>query len=221
MKRGHGFTLIEILLVVGLVGIIASAALAPLVFTVRSLEEAQADWGRSHSTSAAADRIYSDLRRVIPNPSFGGVKIIHKSGFGDLADDRLVMWSSAPKYEGREAGVVVYKVVRRDGFSAGNAKPGLYRWVKLNLQSRASVSGDLSAADADEPSGPMEIDTETLEPKDGRLILADAQGIGFFVRSGDRWEQGYDGELPSILKTEIKMEKGLYSRTERFPNGKK
>ena len=58
------------MLVVGLIGIIATAALAPLVFTGRSLEEAQQRWGTSHNTAAAAEKIYSDVRRVVPNPSF-------------------------------------------------------------------------------------------------------------------------------------------------------
>ena len=103
-RRARGFTLIEILLVVGLVGIIASAALAPLVVTVRSLEEAQARWGRRHNARDAADAMYRDLRLALRNPSFQSVRIIHEESLGNDADDRLVMWSAAPKYEGKSAG---------------------------------------------------------------------------------------------------------------------
>ena len=126
-RRARGFTLIEILLVVGLVGIIASAALAPLVVTVRSLEEAQARWGRRHNARDAADAMYRDLRLALRNPSFQSVRIIHEESLGNDADDRLVMWSAAPKYEGKSAGVVVYRVLPEDSFS--DDAPGLYRWV--------------------------------------------------------------------------------------------
>ena len=106
-RRARGFTLIEILLVVGLVGIIASAALAPLVVTVRSLEEAQARWGRRHNARDAADAMYRDLRLALRNPSFQSVRIIHEESLGNDADDRLVMWSAAPKYEGKSAGAAI------------------------------------------------------------------------------------------------------------------
>ncbi|NMA33682.1 MAG: type II secretion system protein, partial [Clostridiaceae bacterium] len=46
MRRHEGFTLIEILLAVGLTGIIAVASLVPLVFTVQSLETVQKGWGK-------------------------------------------------------------------------------------------------------------------------------------------------------------------------------
>ncbi|MDO5114971.1 MAG: type II secretion system protein [Synergistaceae bacterium] len=219
MKKGRAsaFTLVEILLVVGLVGIIAAVALAPLVFTVRSLEDAQSRWGNLHNTASAADKIYSDVRRVIENPSFSVFRIIHKSGLTTEADDRLVMWSAAPKYEGRNVGVVIYKVVA--GNSLNGAKSGLYRWVRDNVPSRNAVSGDLlSRAASDDESTPMDIDTDSLDPKDAKLILAGAEGVRFFVRQGKKWEQEYEGSLPPMLKTEIVLKDEVYSRTERFPN---
>ena len=72
--------MIEIMIVAGLAGVIASAALAPLVFTVGSLDEAQSRWGARRSPAAAVERIYSDARRVVANPSFPSFKVIHKSG---------------------------------------------------------------------------------------------------------------------------------------------
>ncbi|MCC8057719.1 type II secretion system protein [Cloacibacillus sp.] len=218
MRRGvsPGFTLIEIMLVVGLVGIIAAAALAPLVFTIRSLEDAQRRWGSSHNTAAAVDKIYSDIRRVIPNPSFSTFKIIHKSGFSTEADDRLVMWSAAPKYEGKNVGVVVYKIVTKGILN--NAKPGLYRWVLANVPSEATVSGDISGRSPSEPDTPMDVNTDELDPKGAKLVLADAIGVKFYVWQGNKWAQEYDGKLPNLLKTEIITKEGSYSHTERFPN---
>ena len=202
------------MLVVGLVGIIAAAALAPLVFTIRSLEEAQQRWGLTN-TAAAVDRIYSDIRRVSPNPSFPTFKIIHKSGFSTEADDRLVMWSAAPKYEGKNVGVVVYKIVTKGVLN--NAKPGLYRWVLANVPSKSTVSGDISGRSASEPESPMDVNTDELDPKVAKLMLADAVGVKFYVWQGNKWAQEYDG-APESPEDRDHHQRGRYSHTERFPN---
>lgn len=212
--RSRGFTLIEIMLVVGLVGIIAVGAVTPLIYTIRSMEEAQERWGVSHNSSDAAARLFSDVRRVVPNPSFGSFRIIHKSSFGSNADDRLVIWSAAPKYEGKNVGVVIYKIVAKDAFS--DAKPGLYRWVLANVPSEAAVSGDNSSG---EEKGPMDTDTDKLDPKDGTMVLSDASSLALLIRKDDEWKHEYEGDLPKMLRIEIGTPSGVYSETQRFPNG--
>lgn len=207
----------EIMLAVGLVGIIAAAALAPLVFTVRSLEEAQKRWGTSHNTASTFDRIYSDARRVIPNPSFSTFKIVHKSGLSaNDEDDRLMLWSASPKYEEGIVGVVIYKVVQDDILHKN--EPGLYRWVYTNIPSGGTViSGDFDAMRNAE--SPMEMDTDKLDPLDGKLLLADVTGLKFYIRYENDWTQvSYDGGLPEFLRTEIISGDVSYIRTERFPN---
>ncbi len=204
------------MLVVGLVGIIAAGAITPLIFTIRSMEEAQKSWGGTHNTANAAAKLYLDARRTLPNPSFSSFRIIHKSGFGSVPDDRLVMWSSAPKYEGKNVGAVIYRIVQKDAFN--NAKPGLYRWVLANVPSAAETSGD-TAMVSGAPKTPMDTDTDKLDPKDGRLILADASGLALYVWKDNKWTQDYDGDLPKMLKSEITSPAGVYSHTERFPNG--
>ena len=219
-RRARGFTLIEILLVAGLVGIIASAALAPLVVTVRSLEEAQARWGRRHNARDAADAMYRDLRLALRNPSFQSVRIIHRESLGNDADDRLVMWSAAPKYEGKSAGVVVYRVLPGDSFS--DDAPGLYRWVICGQPSLHAQSGDIFGAESADVPEPMDIDPDGLEAKDGELILSTARGLRFWFPHGDEWEQeDYEGWLPEILRAEIVLAEGSYVRTERFVNAEK
>lgn len=216
MDARRGFTLMEIMLAVGLIGIIAAAALAPLVFTVRSLEDAQTRWGASHNTSSAFDKLYSDVRRVIPNPSFSSFKIVHKSGpTADERDDRLVIWSTAPKYEGKGTGVVIYKVLRDE--IADDTKPGLYRWVYVNIPSGGVTSADFSAMR--NAMTPMEMDTDKLDPHSAKLLLADVTGLKFFVRDKDEWaQQDYIGGIPEFLRTEIISGDATFTRTERFPN---
>ncbi len=219
-SRARGFTLIEILLVVGLVGIIASAALAPLVVTVRSLEEAQARWGRRHNARDAVDAMYRDLRLALRNPSFRSVRIIHEESLGNDADDSIVIWSAAPKYEGGSAGVVVYRVMPEDSFS--DEAPGLYRWVICGQPSLHVQSGDVFGPESADVPEPMDIDPDGLEAKDGELILSTARGLRFYFPHGEEWErEAYDGWIPPILRTDIVLADGSYVRTERFANAEK
>ena len=81
MIRHKGFTLIEILLAVGLAGIIAVAALAPLVFTVQSLETVQKGWGKNIKVMETAERIFSDTRNFARSSSFPVFRTVHKEGF--------------------------------------------------------------------------------------------------------------------------------------------
>ena len=118
--------------------------------------------------------------------------------------------------EGKNVGVVVYKIVAKGALN--NAKPGLYRWVLVNVPSAAAVSGDISGGSSSEPETPMDVNTDELDPKKGKLILADAVGVKFYVWKENKWEQEYDGKLPKLLKTEIAAKDGRYSHTERFPN---
>lgn len=217
-KQSDGFTLIEILLVVGLVGIISSAALAPLYATVRSLEEAQARWGRRHNANEAADAMFRDLRMVIANPSFESVRIQHEEGLESDSDDRLLMWSMSPRYEGKSAGVVVYRVLPEDSFS--DEAPGLYRWVICGQPSLHAQSGDVYGTASSDVPEPMDIDPEDLEAKDGELLLTEARGLRFYFPHGDGWErEDYKGGIPEILRAEIVLEDGRsVTRTERFVN---
>lgn len=218
LGRSRGFTLIEVLLAVGIAGVIAVTALAPLIFTIRSMEEAQDRWGKSHNAAEAVDRIYSDMRRVIHNPSFPVFRVERHENLSVSADDRLVVWSAAPKYEGRNAGVVIYKLVPEDTFRK-EAEPGLYRWVKDNVPSRHLVSGDAFGAASDDVENPMQINTDTLVPEDGKLVLPGAKGVRFYIRNGKEWEDKYEGSLPQAVKTEVILHDGrVYTRMERFQN---
>ncbi len=219
-RRRRGFTLIEILLVVGLAGVIAAAALAPLVVTVRSLEEAQGRWGRRHNVRDAADAMYRDLRLAIANPSFPSVKVLHEEGLTTDADDRLLIWCAAQKFDGESVGVVVYRVLPDDSFS--DEAPGLYRWVIRGQPSLHAQSGDVFGAESADVPEPMDIDPDDLEAKDGELLLSTARGLRFYFPHGDEWEQeDYKGGIPEILRTEIVFEEGGYVRTERFVNAEK
>jgi prepilin-type N-terminal cleavage/methylation domain-containing protein len=235
-SRSSGFTLIEIMLVVGLVGIIAATALAPLVYTVDSLGAAQKAWNTNDRERLAAENIFNDVRRAVPNQSFQSVKIIHQSGLSSVNDDRLLVWSSAPAREGRSVCLVVYKIIAVSSFS--DKKGGLYRWL-INAASSGDVtdtvpsssdavmssdaadylSGDLklSTNEAGKKSTPMDTDTEALKPEDGKLVLAGVDGLGTKALLGREWTDEYEGSMPPALRITFTVKDKTYQHEEWFP----
>ncbi len=195
MKKQKGFTLIEILLTVGLVGIIAVAALAPLIFTVQSLETVQKDWGKSMKAMEAADRIFYDSRNFVKSSSFPIFRAVHKEGLTVSEDDRLLVWSAAPVKENKAPGLIVYKIVSSSGLN--KYKPGLYRWEIPGWRSAAKGSG--------QDKGPTALNTDNLSPEDGKMVLKDAEGLKLSVWSGESWSDEYEGELPKAMRVTITL----------------
>lgn len=202
------------MLAVALTGIIAVTALAPLVVTVKSLTEAQREWGHNTRDRFVADKIYRDVRSSIENPSFAPFKIIHKGGLSLINDDRLLVWSASSAKEGLPVSLIVYKVV--SGTSLDNSKSGLYRWVLKNVATQYEEN-PLSADMVGTTMLPIDIDTDTLKPEDGRLLLAGADGLSFSVWNGSKWVGEYSGELPPAMRLEISMSGKKFSYEEWFP----
>lgn len=195
MIRHKGFTLIEILLAVGLAGIIAVAALAPLVFTVQSLETVQKGWGKNIKVMETAERIFSDTRNFARSSSFPVFRTVHKEGFTVREDDRLLVWSAAPVKENKAPGLIVYKIVSASGLN--KHKPGLYRWEIPGWRSEAKGS--------DEDAGPTALDTDSLRPEDGKMVLKYAEGLKLSVWSGESWSDEYTGDLPKAMRVTITL----------------
>lgn len=195
MRKQKGFTLIEILLAVGLVGIIAVAALAPLVFTVQSLETVQKDWGKNMKAMGAADRIFYDTRNFAVSDSFPIFRTVHKDGLIVGEDDRLLVWSAAPVKENKAPGLIVYKIVSSS--SLNKYEPGLYRWEIPGWRSAAKGSN--------KEEGPTALDTDSLKPEDGKMVLKDAEGLILSVWSGESWSDEYTGDLPKAMRVTITL----------------
>ncbi|MBR4401790.1 MAG: prepilin-type N-terminal cleavage/methylation domain-containing protein [Synergistes sp.] len=214
MPGRSGFTLIEVMLAAGLAAVIASAALAPLVFTVRSLGEAQMRYGAAHSVPAAAEKIFHDARGTLFNPTFPTFKVIRRSGLSREDDDRLLIWGRMQGPAGEVTGVTVYKIAGQD--KAGAGKPGLYRWLLADGAS-TETSGDISYRT--DGGSPVDIDTDLLDESEATLILHDAAGLRFMVcGEGKDWQEEYEGALPSALRAELTVDGKKHSYTGRFPN---
>lgn len=193
MKVGAapGFTLIEILLAVGLVGIIAAAALAPLVFTVMSLEDAQKTWNASRSEDAAVDTLFRDIINIVKNQAFSSLRVIHKDGLSVKEDDRIMIWSGAPALEGgKSTGLVVYRVLEDSRLDRTTG--GLYRWTVMDV----IASSDQRAS---KPATPMDFDVEKLKAADGKLLLGDVTGMRLRVWQKEQWADEYGGDMPGAI----------------------
>lgn len=207
-KVKRGFTLIEIMLAVALFGIIATVALAPLVFTVRSLKTAQSEWLANGKQEMALEQIFDEIRECVRQGTDNPIRIERASGLSVADDSRLVVYSYLPLKRGRNVAVCVYRVFKEDKLR--KVAGGLYRF-----EFALPLDAALLRADATDKS-PLNIDTEKLEPKQGRNIIPSAKGIRFYALRDGQWVEDYIGTLPAAVKFELKREKGVSEYAESF-----
>jgi len=213
MKHGKtgGFTLIEVMLAVCLFGIIAAAALLPLVFTVESMEYTQKQWGQKNKTRTAFESIFTDVRSSIENPAFLSLRTVQNDGISIKNNGSLMVWTSSPIRERQPAGLVIYKVI--NDTAADGGKKGLYRWYLAGGKNGGTPSDLNNPAEM----SPMSISPSALKSTDGKLILEGVDGISFWVWSGKKWVEEYEGNMPEALKIEISLNGKKYVRGKIFP----
>ena len=128
-RRKTGFTLVEMLIVVAITGIVITSGVAPLVYTVRLLAEAQRDFRESGAERTAVNRLFSDVREMALLHVGAPLKLIHREKLGSRGDDLLLLWTMTPRYSGLPVGSVAY----------GIAKDSILRFVAIN-SARAVVA---------------------------------------------------------------------------------
>ena len=207
MRAKYGFTLMEIMLAVGLFAIISVAALAPLVFTVRSLEMAQGDFKQHTRERRVVTQLFSELRAAEKSDNTC-VRIEHAMGLSLAKDDRLALFSLLPLKKGRPAAVCVYRVFKED--SLKKIKGGLYRF-----EFALPLSRDMLLENA-QSSLPINVDIEKLKPEQGKCVSQAVTGLNVFALNGGEWVQGYSGQLPVAIKLELEMGKRKCEYEEYF-----
>jgi prepilin-type N-terminal cleavage/methylation domain-containing protein len=178
-RQKRAFTLIEILIAVALAGLVASLALAPVVYAVRQVvetEETYSDEAALRRTAlfmaqdvAAGLRLVRVTMRVIAHEMLGGGN-----------DDTLIVASAAPAKQNMAVGSVVYKLVQRS-FMNDDALPGLYRWVLPGVLPDAVKPGE-------------------LEEKDGQLVVPYVTAMKLSVYRSSDWVPDYEGRLPLAIR---------------------
>lgn len=183
------FTLVEILVVVGIAGIIIIAALTPLTFTIRTIRNVQKDFSVSNKERFVINQIFQDAREVVGIQCAIPFQVIHKDESGNKTDDTLLLWTITPSYSGGSMACVVYRMLPKS-ILGPELPEGLYRWV---------IAKGLQ---------PESIEEEDIKLEEGKLVLPGIAGVRFSAMEGTEWVDEYKGRSPQALRVTLKREEG-------------
>ena len=178
MKKS-GFTLMEVLISVALVGLIASLAFAPTAYVVRQITETETTYSNETALRRTAMFMAQDVMaglRLAPTV----VRVVDHSELGGGENDTLIVATSAPAKQNLAVGSVVYRLVRRS-FMNERDVPGLYRWL---------LPGIL----------PEKVDHERLDVRDGQLVTPYVTEMSLSVLDPPEWLSEYGGKIPAGMK---------------------
>lgn len=192
----NGFTLVEILVVVAIIGVIAAAAIAPLVFSVISIVDAEETYNEQEALFRVVSlltRETAEAMRMAPSPV---LRLIKNERLGEEADYSLIIASTSPTRQNLPAGSMVYRVIRRNAFS--RVHEGLYRWV---------IAGKF----------PSEIDPEKLKEEEAQLVLTDISNLKIEAFIGSDWVDNYSGRVPIGMRFTLERGEQKIEQTQWFP----
>ena len=193
----RGFTLVEILLVLALVGIVAAVGIAPVVHTVGLLTRVEDDFAEDTAFRLAASRMAGDWQSLLPVPQGPAFRLIRRDKFGGAANDAVVAWSGVSRGGNRPQGSVLYRVIWPDDpFSA--MIPGLYRWF---------LGGIL----------PYQVDPDGVSLDRGQLVLPHVTALRLRVHDGAAWVGQYEGEVPPGVEIHLEREKKALTYVDWLP----
>ncbi|MDR1472690.1 MAG: prepilin-type N-terminal cleavage/methylation domain-containing protein [Synergistaceae bacterium] len=198
-NKKRAFTLVEIMLALGIGGMILALGIAPLMFTARTISQTRANFASANRERAAVNRIFQDVRESVGLNVQSPVFIARRDSLEGGSDNMLMVWTIAPAYAGASMGSVVYGVPRSTVLG-GDFEEGVYRWVL----SDDTVPGSLG--------------DEDLEPETARLLLGGVKGVSFHALSGSSWTDSYNGSLPRALRVTFQYEDGDVSYEDLLPN---
>ena len=193
-RINRGFTLIEIILVIAIIGIIATSAMAPLVFTVIRVVDAEERYNDEEAMRCGLSLIIKDISETMRTVNGPLIRTIKKEMMGTIDDYTIIVTSTAPVRQNLQAGCVVYRIIRNTMFS--KLPEGLYRWtVPLKLL--------------------VDIDPEKLEEDEAQLVLAGVTALKAEILIPPDWsEEAYIGELPAGIKISLARGEKKVERVE-------
>lgn len=181
-----GFTLVEVLISMLIVGIIASLAFAPVIFVVRQITETEAAYSDEVALRRTAVFMAQDVAaglRLAPTV----VRVIAHRELGGMNNDTLIVATSAHARQNLAAGSVVYRLVRRS-FMNEREIPGLYRWI---------LPGVL----------PEDVDYDNLEVENGQLVTPYVSNMSLYVFEPPEWVSDYSGRVPVAMRFVLSRER--------------
>jgi prepilin-type N-terminal cleavage/methylation domain-containing protein len=199
MERRAGFTLLEIVIALGIAAVIISAGIAPLLYSARMMNEARGNFAESNRERSAANRIFADVRSSAGLSRGAALKVAPLEALEAGENDFLAVRALSTADTTRPLGTAVWGVP--GGVTVrGDFKPGLYRWI-------VSPDADPSAVNAAE-----------LDPGDGTLVLPGTASVTFAALRGSEWTRDYSGAMPRALRVTFNYDDDLVSYEEILPN---
>lgn len=198
MRRG-GFTLVEILVVIALIGVMATCAIAPMTHMVKNIRDARSYFGDLAAIEDALELIQRDIGNVLVVPRKNYMAVRKHDLFGDSADDVLAIASGSVIRTTMAPGVVVYKLLREDSLGMDKVIPGLYRWI---FPVKGIEDLDLKSS---------------FPPEKAALVLPYVSSFRVEVYVGKSWIGDYSGAQPPAARITLKRGETVYGSTEWFP----
>jgi len=197
LRPSPGFTLVEVLLVLALVGIVAAVGIAPVVHTVGLLTGVEDGFAEDTAFRLAASRLAADFQHRLPVPQGPAFRLVRRDKFGGNANDVVVAWSGASRTGNRPQGSVLYRVIWPDD-AASEIMPGLYRWF---------LGGVL----------PQQVDPDQISFDRGQLVLPDVSALRIQVHDGAAWVGQYEGEFPLGMEIHLERQERALTYVDWFP----
>ena len=186
-KGKNAFTLVEILIVLGIAGIIVSAGVTPLLFTVRTLSDTREKFTDADRERAVFNRIVQDLREAVQLHAASPIRTVKSEELAERPRDALIIWTLTPSYAGLPIGNVVY-AVPKEGVFSNSENLGLYRWM---------IAEDIT------PETDLQ---KMLEEEDSQLMLPEVEGFSVQMLRGSEWVENYSGTTPQALRVTFEYE---------------
>lgn len=194
--KKSAFTLIEVLIAVALTGLVASLALAPVIYAVRQIQETETAYSEETALRRTAMFMAQDVAAGL-RLADTVVRTVRHEQLGGGDDDALIVASAAPAKQNLAAGSVVYRVVRAS-FMNERHIPGLYRWLLPGVM-------------------PDDAEYEKLEEKDGQLVAPYVTELKLAVFESPEWVEDYSGKLPQGMQFALSRGKERMEYVFSFP----
>ncbi len=198
--RRSGFTFIEILVVLALVGVMATCAVAPMVHVVSSLRNAQSNWGENAAVEDSVRLIFRDVRSAFIVPSQTYCMLKRRDLMGGKADDVLAVAAGTLLNTTFVPGTVVYGLVRENSLGMKQKIPGLYRWI---FKGKRTDDLDLK---------------NPLFYESASLVLPYVDSLRIEIYGGKEWLGDYSGSMPPGVRVVIDRKGETYEFSDWFPS---
>lgn len=182
--RKAGFTFIELMVTMVILGVIATSAMIPMVFMIRQLEYTEHDFAQKEGMNRAGSFLSREISNFGPAPGRIAFRTLRKEVLGGYREDLLLFWgASSSLYPGTSPGSVLYCLSPLpDG-----ASKGLYRYT---FPSVSPENIDLNRPD--------------LRNVSKQLLIPGINEMSFSVWDGSGWADSFEGAYPEAVRFTLK-----------------